>query len=280
MKLPKWIIRRVTRAVIEFDMLSSGDRVLVGLSGGKDSAFLLCALAVLKEQVPFQFDLAAFHVDQGFEAEFDGSPMAELCETLGIPFHLRRTSIFQAAFNHARQNPCAQCAYLRRAFVNDFAVKNNFNKVALAHHQDDAIETFLMSQLYAGQVKTFQPTSFLDRTGVTVIRPLVYFRELEIKQAGKLLPFTPVDTPCPMAGRSKRAVVKEMIKNLTRDNRYIYDNLVAAMREGAEIRRWTAVPSDQLLKEKAAQFWGQQGKGFAVKPGNKEKEVSVKGEED
>ncbi len=279
MKIPKWITRRVVRAIIEFDMLSAGDRVLVGLSGGKDSAFLLYAMKALQEQVPFKFDLAALHVDQGFEADFDASPMEELCETLGVSFYLKRTSIFQAAFNHERQNPCAQCAYLRRAFVNDFAVKNNFNKVALAHHHDDAVETFLMSQLYSGQVKTFQPKSFLDRTCVTVIRPLIYFRESEIKKAGKLLPYTPVDTPCPMAGRSMRAVVKEMIKNMTRDNRHIYDSLAAAMRDGGEVCRWPAIPPGHEFRKKTAEFWNKKGKEFESSAGNRKDETS-EGESD
>ena len=260
MELPRRMERRLWRAVIEFDMLQPGDRVLVGLSGGKDSSFLLYGLAILRKHAPFDFELAALHIDQGFVEDFDVSPMEELCNRLEVPFHVMRTSIYRAAFNHKRQNPCAHCAYLRRGFMNNYAREQGYNKVALAHHLDDAVETFLMSQLYSAQLETFSPSSYLDRVGLTVIRPLVYFRENEISQAGKMLDLTSVDTPCPIAGRSMRSVVKKLVLELCRENKFVFNNIVTVMRAGVAPRRWPADLSREQLRRKMEAFWGGKGR--------------------
>jgi tRNA 2-thiocytidine biosynthesis protein TtcA len=259
-ELPQRMQRRLWRAVIEFDLLQPGDRVLVGLSGGKDSSFLLYGLASLRKDAPFDFELAALHVDQGFVEDFDVSPMEELCRRLEVSFHVKRTSIYTSAFNHESQNPCAQCAYLRRGFMNKYAREHGYNKVALAHHLDDAVETFLMSQLYSAQLETFMPSSYLDRMGITVIRPLVYFRENEIKTAGKKLALPTVDSPCPMAGRSKRAVVKKLLFELCRENKLVYNNLVTVMRAGVTPRQWPADLPKEQLRGKMEAFWGGKGR--------------------
>ncbi len=255
MQLPRWVTRRLWRAVIEFDLLAPGDRVLVGLSGGKDSSFLLYALEALRENAPFRWELAALHVDQGFVPDFNVSPMADLCAKLGVPFFVRRTKISEFAFRPGRQNPCARCSYLRRAYMNDFAVREGYNKVALAHHLDDAVETFLMAQLYSGQLKTFRPRSYLDRCGITVIRPLVYFRENQVKQAGKLMEYEPMDTPCPLAGKSVRARVKALIKELSRENQNIFHNLVVAMRQSTVVEGWPAGTGRKEMSRRVAEFW-------------------------
>ena len=129
-----------------------------------------------------------------------------------------------------------------------FAREHGYNKVALGHHHDDAVETFLMSILYSGQIRTFMPKSYLDRTGVTVIRPLVYLREREIKKAVDFLPFTPVKPVCSIAGTSYRQKVKDLLRELTRDRRWVYTNLAAAMREGNPIQLWPAKRSPGILK--------------------------------
>lgn len=255
LKLPRNMMRRLWRTIIEFDMLSPRDRVLVGLSGGKDSSFLLYALAALRENAPFDFDLAALHVDQGFVPDFDVSTMEDFCKGLGVPFAVMRTRIYEAAFGQEKQSPCARCAFLRRGALNNYANKNGYNKVALAHHLDDALETFLMSQLYSGRIETFLPVTYLDRTKVTVIRPLVYFREKEIKQAGKLIDFTPVDTPCPMAGKSMRARVKALLTELANENKFVLTNLMAAMRQGNAVKLWPPEPARQEIQEKVKEFW-------------------------
>ena len=255
MKLPKRIMQRLWRAIIEFELLAPGDRVLVGLSGGKDSAFLLYSLAILREDSSLPFELSAIHVDHGFTDYYDILPMNQLCEQLGVQFFVRRTNIYKAAFNHATQNPCAHCSYLRRGFINNFAREERFNKVALAHHLDDAVETFLMSQIYSGQLKTFEPSSYLDRTKITVIRPLVYFREKEIMKALNYIEYTPVETPCPLAGKSKRTFVKELIRELCTDNKFAFNNLTAAMRKGSKLQRWPAALEKNDLHRKILKFW-------------------------
>ncbi|HZK25123.1 MAG TPA: tRNA 2-thiocytidine biosynthesis TtcA family protein [Oscillospiraceae bacterium] len=257
MKLPKWIVRRFWRAIVEFKLLEPGDRVLVGLSGGKDSSFLVTGLKVLQEHAPFHFDLAAVHIDQGFPEIVDLSPLADLCTQLNVPLEIVKTQIYQMAFTE-EQSPCARCAYFRRGFMHNYAEEKQYNKVALAHHLDDAVETFLMSQLFTGQLKTFQPKSYLSRTGVTVIRPLIYFREKEIKQAERLLMLNTVSTPCPYAGHSARAKAKDLLRKLESSNDRIFDNLVVAMREGAEKDLWPAPPSKGEFRNLMTDFWQRQ----------------------
>jgi tRNA(Ile)-lysidine synthetase-like protein len=255
MSISRHNIRLLWRTIIEFGMLKPYDRVLVGLSGGKDSSFLIYALSELRKNAPFSFDAAAVHVDLGFEESFDAGPLEEYCERLQVPFYLKHTRISHAAFSHKRQNPCAQCAFLRRGVMNRLAVEQGFNKVALAHHLDDAVETFLMSLLYSGQLKTFQPCSYLARTDLTVIRPLIYFREKEIQNACMKIEYKPVDTPCPMAGKTMRAMVKKLVRQLVDENRYIFHNLTVAMREGVEITQWPSAMSKESLRHKVFDFW-------------------------
>ncbi|NLZ93868.1 MAG: tRNA 2-thiocytidine biosynthesis protein TtcA [Firmicutes bacterium] len=255
MKLPKWVIRRLCRAIVEFKLLEPGDRVLVGLSGGKDSSFLLAGLKVLQKHTPFPFTVAALHVDQGFPEMVDLLPLKKFCAELEVPLTILPTSIYQVAFSETGENPCARCAYFRRGFVNNFAREHKYNKVALAHHLDDAVETFLMSQLYAGQLKTFQPKSYLSRTGVTIIRPLVYFREKEIIEALHLLQYEPINTPCPYAGHSMRAEIKALIQQLEQKNSRIFANLVAAMRGSAEQNFWPTPLNKSEFKTLMSKFW-------------------------
>ncbi|MCR3921565.1 MAG: tRNA 2-thiocytidine biosynthesis protein TtcA [Firmicutes bacterium] len=255
MKLPKWIDRRLWRAIVEFKLIEAGDRVLVGLSGGKDSSFLLTCLRALQEHAPFPFDLAAVHVDQGFPDVVDLTPLTDLCAHLKVPLEILETQIYQMAFMQEGQSPCARCAYFRRGFIHNYARDHEYNKVALAHHLDDAVETFLMSQLFAGQLKTFQPKSYLTRTEVTVIRPLLYFREKEIKQAQRLVAFPPINTPCPYAGHSMRATAKELIGNLEKMNERVFDNLVVAMREGTKQDLWPAPLAKDEFRVLMADFW-------------------------
>ena len=155
MKLPKWIVRRFWRAIVEFKLLEANDRVLVGLSGGKDSSLLLLGLKVLQEHAPFPFDLAAVHIDQGFPEKVDLSPLEDFCAQLKVPLEIVKTQIYHMAFT-TEQTPVPAVLISASGFMHNYARKNS-NKVALAHHLDDAVETFLMSQLFAGQLKTFQP---------------------------------------------------------------------------------------------------------------------------
>lgn len=252
--------RRIWRAIIEFQMISEGDRILVGFSGGKDSAFLLRALTAIRAYSAIDFTVAAAHIDLGFEPEDDrlaSERMAGFVSGLGVPYLVKKTNIAQVAFGaRQKENPCAMCSHLRRGALNGLARENGFNKVALAHHRDDVVETFLMSILYSGQIHTFRPVTFLDRTGVTVIRPLVYFKESEIRGAVRRIGYEPPRSPCPMQGASQRAKVKGLIRDLTRENRIVYHNLFKAIHADAIGELWPPVATDREMRERHKALFG------------------------
>lgn len=228
--LPKNYVKKIWRALMEFDMLQPGDRCLVGLSGGKDSSFLLYALSVIREHAPFAFDLAAVTIDPMFDANFPGDQLQALCDRLGVPFILEQVNLAEIAFAPSEQNPCPRCAFFRRGALNRIAQREGYNRLALAHHHDDAVETFLMSLLFSGQIKTFTPVTDQDKSGLTVIRPLIYLREWEVQAAYKFFDWEPIHNPCPLDGKSTRQNVKELLRELGRANRSVYDNVSAAMR--------------------------------------------------
>ncbi|MDN5293294.1 MAG: tRNA 2-thiocytidine biosynthesis protein TtcA [Eubacteriales bacterium] len=257
MKLPAKLSRKIWRAIIEFDLLQPGDRILVGLSGGKDSSFLLYALRVVRDHAPFPLEVGALTVDLGFSPDFDPAPLEDYCRRLGVPFYFRR-AVLPGVEEAVKGNkaPCAACAYFRRGIMNNFAREAGYNKVALAHHYDDAVETFLMSQIYSGQLKTLPPKSYLKRTGVTVIRPLIYLREKDIREGKKLTGFTPIPSPCPFDGRTKRQVVKELIASLSAGGKHrVFANLAAAMRQGSHVDLWPPEPDRKELERKVKAFW-------------------------
>jgi len=239
LSLPKPYMRRLWRTIVEFGMIKPGDRVLVGLSGGKDSSFMTYALACVRKSSPFDFDLGAVSLDLGFTKEHvNMEPLRRFCSELGIPFYHDRIEAGDFILNEQGKSPCAKCAHLRRGALATLAKEQGYNKIAYAHHLDDAVETFLMSMIYSGQVTTFQPVTNLDRSGVTVIRPVCYFRETELIEAGKHVPFTPIKSPCPLDKHTARQKVKELIDGLCADNHYVFDNLTAAMRGGAPLELW------------------------------------------
>jgi tRNA 2-thiocytidine biosynthesis protein TtcA len=251
LSLPRTLTQKLLRAIREFDLIQPGDRVLVGFSGGKDSAFLLYALAILARHRVVPFELGALTVDLGFPAEFDLSRLQHFCRGLEVPLEVRRTEIAKYAFGAANpEGPCAACSFLRRGALNRFAAENGYNVVALAHHQDDAVETFLMSIVFSGQIKTFLPRTELERSGVVAVRPLVYFREAEIREALPLTGFTPAPNPCPLDGKTKRAEVKELLRNLSRDDPRIFSNVAAALREGRPLELWPAELSREELDKR------------------------------
>jgi len=248
LSLPSLYNRKILRAILEFNLIEDGDRVLVGFSGGKDSGFLLYALSVLRQHRIINCDLAALTVDLGFSGGFPMAELAAYCQSLDVPFHTLSTKIGQAALEQ-RQGPCNICSHLRRGAMNRFAKANGFNKVALAHHHDDAVETFLMCSLYSGQIRTFLPRSELDGSGLVVIRPLVYLREKEIRKTTEFTGFVPVPSPCPYNCQTQRQRVKELIRELTREHRWVYTNLASAMRYGNPIELWPAAPGPERRRE-------------------------------
>ncbi len=254
-RLPRPLIKRLWRAVVEFELLEDGDRVLVGVSGGKDSAFLLQAMQLLAQTAPFSIEVAAVHVDLGFDAS-GSTQIADFCEQVGAKLFVEHTQIAQLAMNHRTQNPCAQCAFFRRGVLNRLANREGYNKVAYGHHLDDVVTTFLMGQLYSGHLRTFLPKTQLDRCGLTVIRPLVYIREHEIVTALKQLDFVPVVSPCPLDGNSKRAETARLINQLTRENKYVFTNIAAALRQGSHVELWPSRLTKQEMRSQHQKVMG------------------------
>ena len=204
----------VRRCVEDYDMIAPGDTVAVGVSGGKDSLVLLMALNELRRYYPKPFTLEAITVELGFDG-MDFTPVAELCETLGVPYTRLKTDIKEVVFDVRKEdNPCSLCAKMRRGALNDLMREQGYNKIALGHHYDDAIETLLMNLLFEGRIGCFQPVTYLDRTGITQIRPLLYSREEETRRVARRLELPVVENPCPANGRSRRQEVKELIAGL------------------------------------------------------------------
>lgn len=246
--LPQFYLSKIMRAVTEFDMVEDGDRILIGLSGGKDSLFLLYALAALKDRLPRRFTLAALTVDPLFTTDFDVAALSEYASRLSVPFDAIKVDI-NTAIKTSGKNPCLTCAYFRRAAINRYAKEHGFGKVAYAHHNDDAVETFFMGLIYSGQLNVFTPVTYLDRTDLTVIRPLIYLRESEIREALPLHGMEPIKSPCPRDGHTKRQRTKELIAELSGVMPDVYRHLAAAMRQSALGELWPAAKNRAAMKE-------------------------------
>ena len=218
------------KAVQDYDLIQEGDHVCVGLSGGKDSLALLVTMAYLKRFYPKRFALSAVTVSLGFPG-VDYTEMRTFCEELGVPLTVAETDIAEIVFDiRQEQNPCALCANLRRGAVNDNARKMDCNVVALAHHKDDIIETALLSLFYEGRFYCFEPSTWLERAQVRVIRPFLYVEESEIRQFAAAVSLPVVHNPCPMDRTSSRAEVKELIRTLEQKNKFLRSNLFGAVK--------------------------------------------------
>lgn len=208
------ILSHLRRCVEDYDMIQAGDRVAVGVSGGKDSLTLLYAMAKLREFYPLPFELHAITVHPGVP-EMDFAPVAALCRELEVPYHLLQTEIFHIIFDLRREkNPCSMCAKMRRGAIHNAMKDLGLNKIALGHHFDDAVETFFLSLFYEGRLSCFQPVTWLDRTGITQIRPLLYCQEADVRRMAAKLCLPVVKNTCPMDGHSRRQEVKELIASL------------------------------------------------------------------
>ena len=207
----------VRRAVDDYHMIEAGDTVAVGVSGGKDSLLLLLALDHLRSFYPLPFTLEAITIELGFEG-MDFTPVAALCAERDIPYTRIRTDIKEIVFDvRQEENPCSLCAKMRRGALNDAIRARGISKLALGHHFDDAVETFLLSLLFEGRLSCFRPVTYLDRSGVTQIRPLVYAGEKKIASLAEALRLPVVENPCPMDKSSKRHEVKELLAALSAD---------------------------------------------------------------
>ena len=204
----------VRRAVDHYNMIKEGDRVAVGVSGGKDSLALLVALTQLSRFFTEKVEGVPITRERGYD-EMDFSPVQALCDRLGVEYIRVPTQIGPIIFDiRHEENPCALCAKMRRGALHDAARKAGCNKVALGHHFDDVVETYMLSLFYEGRISCFQPVTYLDRADITLIRPLLYVPEYFVRSFAKRHELPIVHNPCPADGNTKRQEIKELLKNL------------------------------------------------------------------
>jgi tRNA 2-thiocytidine biosynthesis protein TtcA len=210
----KQILSMIRRADQDFGMFKKGDRVMVGVSGGKDSLLLLTALARYRTFSDYPFELMGGMIDLGFGGCGEAA-LLEYCRSLGVELDIKRTNIGHVIFDTRREkNPCSLCAKMRRGSLNELAKRHGCNKVALGHHRDDLIETLLMSLLYESRLRTFAPVTWMDRADIVQVRPMIYVREGHIVSVGKRLGLPVVRNACPACGHTKRQEMKELIQTL------------------------------------------------------------------
>jgi len=202
------------KAIEDYNMIDDGDRICVGVSGGKDSLALLAALSNIKRYYPKKFDLVAITLDMGYE-EMDFSKVEDFAKELGVEYILKKTNIKEVVFDIRNEsNPCSLCAKMRRGALNDAALEAGCKKVALGHHNNDVLETFYLSLVYEGRVNCFSPVTFLDRTGLYLIRPMIYVDERDIKGYVRRAELPVVHNPCCANGNTKRQEMKELISEM------------------------------------------------------------------
>ena len=222
------LIGLVRRCVEDYDMIAPGDRIAVGVSGGKDSLALLVFLAELRRYHSAPFTLEAISVDLGFGMDYSG--IRALCEKLDVPFTLVPTQISQVVFEHRKEsNPCSLCAKMRRGALNQALVDRGLNKLALGHHYDDAVETFVMNLLFEGRIGCFQPVTDLDRMGVVQIRPMLYLHEKTVDNFVRKMELPVVENRCPIDKSTKREEVKQLVFDLSKTYPDLKERVFGAM---------------------------------------------------
>lgn len=237
MKLQQ-LMSQTRRAIDDYGMIHTGDKIAIGISGGKDSLTLLYALHGLQRFYPEKIDLEAITVDLG-NPDFDLSHIRHLCETMQIPYTVVKTEIAQIVFEERKEkNPCSLCAKMRKGALNDAVKKLGCNKIAYAHHKDDIVETMMMSLIYEGHFYSFPPITHLDRTNLTVIRPLMYVSEADVKGFCRKYQLPVVKSPCPADGYTKRQYVKDLLRKLNLENPGVKERMFSAIING-NISDWT-----------------------------------------
>ncbi len=234
----KRVLGSVRRADEKFGLIQNGDKIAVGVSGGKDSLLLLFALSIYKKFSKKEFSMEAVTVSLGLEP-FDTSAVKKFSESLGVPYTRVESDIGDVVFNIRKEkNPCALCANMRRGAVNSTAKELGCNKVALAHHRDDAIETLLMSLFFEGRMNTFSPRTYLSRQDLTVIRPFVFVPEEIIVSCAQSLDLPIVTSPCPANGKTARQDIKELLQELSNRFPDIHEKLLHALVNTEKYNLW------------------------------------------
>ena len=216
------------RCIDDYDMIQSGDRVAVGVSGGKDSLVLLRLLAGLRQYFNKPFTLEAITIDMGLGMDY--SAVEELCRRLDVPYTIIKTEIAPIIFDHRKEkNPCSMCAKMRRGALNQAILERGFNKLALGHHYDDAVETFVMNLLFEGRIGCFQPVTNLDRTGIIQIRPMLYIHERTVDNFARRMELPVIENLCPVDKTTKRGEVKDLIYEMSQRYPDLKERIFGAM---------------------------------------------------
>ncbi len=234
----KKILGPLRRGVEKYEMIKPGDRIAVGLSGGKDSSALLVALKRFQRFSPVPFELEGITLDMGFDG-MDLTPLIDLCAKLEIPYTIKKTAIGPIVFEERKEkSPCSLCARMKRGALHDLALSRGCRTIAFGHHADDAIETFFLSLFYEGRINTFSPVTYLDRKDITLIRPLIFVKERDIIGNLELKEIPVIKSTCPANGFTKREDIKIMIKQLRQTVPDLDDRVLGAIQNKEQLNLW------------------------------------------
>ena len=226
------VLSYVRRAVDDYQMIQEGDKICVGVSGGKDSITLALALHALSRFYPKKFEVVPITLHLGFP-EMDYTPLVNYFRENGMELLVKETNIREILFDiRKEENPCSLCAKLRRGALHDAALEHGCRKVALGHHNDDALETFILCLFYEGRLHSFSPVTYLDRKDIHVIRPLLYMKEADVTGFMNRCSAHIIKNACPADGYTKRQYAKELLADLTRENRGLKEKIFTAMQNG------------------------------------------------
>lgn len=236
------------RCIDDYRMIEPNDKIAVGVSGGKDSLTLLALLAALREYYPQPYDLTAITIDMGLPG-MDFAPVEDFCARLGVSYRRVPTQIGPIIFEYRREkNPCSMCAKMRRGALNQALLEQGFHKVALGHHYDDAVETFLMSLLFEGRLSCFQPVTYLDRSSVTQIRPMLYLTESMVRNFAAEQQLPVVHNVCPSDKHTKRQEIKDLIVTLSATYPDLKNRVFGAMQR-LPLPEWGVTPHPRGKKD-------------------------------
>ena len=253
----KPVLSYCRRAITDYDMISNGDRIAVGVSGGKDSLVLLTALCRLREFLGVDYEVVGITVDPCFDGkQTNYEPVVELCEKLGAKYVIHRSDLGDIIFNKRKEkNPCSLCARMRRAMLHDMARENDCNKIALGHHRDDAVETLMMNLFREGRIGCFRPVTWLSRKDVTVIRPLILMPEQDVANAARRSGLPIVKSKCPVDGATARTQMKQFLQQLEKGEHPALRQLIFGALRKSGIDGWAYKYTGQRLEKKDQVEW-------------------------
>lgn len=232
------VLSLVRRACDDYNMIEDGDKIAVGISGGKDSLTLLTALAHMRRFYPKKYELIAITIDLGFN-NLNLDKITEFCKALDVEYVIVKTDIAQIVFEERKEkSPCSLCAKMRKGALNDAMKAKDVNKIAYAHHKDDVVDTMMMSLIYEGRFHTFAPVTYLDRTDLHVIRPLIYMNEADVIGFVNKNNIPVVKSPCPVDKHTKREYVKDLLKDLNKENPGVKQRMFTAIKD-SNLNGWT-----------------------------------------